>query len=172
MRHVNPSDIALLVLRAALGIVFVAHGWNHLFGGGRLAGTTRWFAGLGMRPPRLHALLASVGELVAGVLLVLGFLVPVAGAAVVGTMAVAWVTNHARNGFFIFRPGEGYEYVMVLLAAGVAVGGNGGGEVSLDHLLGTAIADGPALALCAGALPLAALVLAACWRPVRGGNDD
>ena len=29
-------------------------------------------------------------------------------------MLVAFITNHMKNGFFIFRPGEGYEYVMML----------------------------------------------------------
>ena len=63
---------------------------------------------IGIRPGRVHALFATVTEIVAGLLLVLGLLTPLAAAAVVGTMAVALVANHARNGFFIFRPGEGY----------------------------------------------------------------
>ncbi len=56
-------DLALLVLRVGIGIVFVAHGYNHFFGGGRLSGTARWFESLGMRPGRLHAWVASLAEL-------------------------------------------------------------------------------------------------------------
>ena len=36
-------DLALLVLRCALGAVMLAHGWNHIWGGGKIEGTARWF---------------------------------------------------------------------------------------------------------------------------------
>jgi putative oxidoreductase len=129
-------DLALLLLRATVGVVMLAHGWNHVWGGGGIDGTTGWFEGLGMRPARLHAWLASVTELVAGGLLLLGLLTPLAGAAVVGTMLVAWIVNHLGNGFFIFRPGEGWEYVMVLTVLGVVVAGLGPGRISLDAAVG------------------------------------
>jgi putative oxidoreductase len=130
------ADVALLLLRGTVGAVMLAHGANHVWGGGRIAGTASWFGSLGMRPPLLHAWLASVTELVAGALLVLGLLTPLAGAAVVGTMLVAWVVNHLGNGFFIFRPGEGWEYVMVLTVLGVVLAGLGPGRLSLDAALG------------------------------------
>ena len=163
------GDAALLVLRAAVGAVFVAHGWNHIWGGGRIDGTTRWFASLGMRPPRLHAWLASVTELVAGAMLVVGVATPLAAAAVIGIMLVAWVTNHAGNGFFIFRPGEGWEYVMTLTACGVALAGVGAGAWSLDGLLGWFQPPGWGGALVgvgAGVVGAAGL-LAVAWRPDR-----
>ena len=50
-------------------------------------------------------------------------------------MLVAWITNHRGNGFFIFRPGEGWEYVMTLTFCGLAIAAIGGGEWSLDHAL-------------------------------------
>jgi putative oxidoreductase len=46
----HPVDVAALLLRAVLGVTMVAHGWNHAFGGGKIAGTARWFASIGMRP--------------------------------------------------------------------------------------------------------------------------
>jgi putative oxidoreductase len=164
------TDLALVVLRVALGSVFLAHGWNHVWGGGRLPGTARWFESLGMRPGRVHALLASVTELGAGVLLLAGLLTPLACAGVVGVMTVAWVTNHRGNGFFIFRPGEGWEYVMVLTLVGAALSPLGAGRWSLDHLLGWAwLAGWGALAvtLVLGLGGTVAL-LAAAWRPGRG----
>jgi putative oxidoreductase len=130
------ADTSLLVLRAALGIVFLAHGYNHIFGGGKIAGTGRWFESLGMRPGILHAWFASLTELGAGALLLLGLATPFACAGVIGTMLVAWITNHARNGFFIFRPGEGYEYVMTLTLAAIGLAGVGPGRWSLDHAVG------------------------------------
>jgi putative oxidoreductase len=133
MSAVTAADTSLLVLRCGLGIVFLAHGYNHIFGGGKIAGTARWFESLGMRPGPLHAWTASITELASGVLLFLGLATPLACAGVIGTMVVAWVTNHRRNGFFIFRPGEGYEYVMMLVFAAVGLAGVGPGEWSLDN---------------------------------------
>src|SRR3546814_698702 len=111
----------------------IAHGWNHLFRGGKVAGTASWFESLGMRPGIVHAWLASLAELAAGVSLTLGLATPLGAAAVIGTMAVALITNHRGNGFFIFRPGEGWEYVMTLVACGAALGIIGPGQWSLDH---------------------------------------
>src|SRR5690606_33580939 len=122
--------LALLALRCVVGVVMLAHGVNHIVGGGKIAGTARWFASLGMRPGPLHAWLASLTEVGAGILLVVGLLTPVAAAGVVGTMAVAWLINHRGNGFFTFRPGEGWEYVMVLCVVGSAIGALGAGEWS------------------------------------------
>ena len=160
-------DLALLAFRCAIGAVFLAHGINHLFRGGKLAGTARWFESLGMRPGRVHALLASLTEVGAGALLVVGLLTPLAGAGVIGTMLVAWITNHRGNGFFIFRPGEGWEYVMTLTFCGLALAVVGAGGWSLDHAIG--FEDPPGVsglvtALAAGAGG-AGLLLATCWRP-------
>ncbi|HUF32675.1 MAG TPA: DoxX family protein [Acidimicrobiales bacterium] len=166
------ADLALLLLRVVLGVVLLAHGVNHIIGGGRIAGTARWFESLGMRPGIIHAWLASITEVVGGALLVAGLLTPLAGAAVVGVMLVAWVTNHRGNGFFIFRPGEGWEYVMVLTVCGLVVATLGAGSWSLDHLLG--LFDRPSwanLAIGAGAgAGGAALLLATCWRPADDGS--
>ena len=129
------ADFSLLTLRAGLGVVFIAHGYNHIFGGGKIAGTGRWFESLGMRPGILHAWFASLAELGSGVLLILGLATPLACAGVVGTMVVAVITNHLRNGFFVFRPGEGYEYVLSLALAAIGLAGVGAGEWSLDNAL-------------------------------------
>jgi putative oxidoreductase len=109
MNDIDAANLALLIFRLAVGGVFIAHGVNHIVGGGRIAGTARWFESLGMRPSWVHAWTASLTEIGAGALLVLGLLTPLAGAGVIGVMLVAWVTNHLKNGFFIFRPGEGWE---------------------------------------------------------------
>ncbi len=161
------ANLSLLVLRVVLGVVFLAHGINHVFRGGKIPGTARWFASLGMKPGVLHAWLASLTELASGTVLIVGFLTALGGAGIVGTMLVAWITNHLKNGFFIFRPGEGYEYVMTLTFAGLAVAGPGAGQWSLDHAAG--IFDPPSMAgfligLIAGGGGAAAL-LAVFWRP-------
>lgn len=158
--------LAALILRVSIGSTMIAHGYNHAFGGGRLPGTARWFESIGIRPGRVHALLATVTELGAGSLLLIGLLTPVAAAGVVGIMTVALVANHLRNGFFIFRPGEGYEYVLTILLASCALGALGGGAWSVDHAIGLRLAGGWGLAVAAlGGITPAAVLLAVCWRP-------
>jgi len=161
------ANLALLILRVDLGVVFIAHGYNHIFRGGKIAGTARWFDSLGMRPGLLHAWTASLTELGSAVLILLGLFTPIACAGVIGTMLVALVTNHLRNGFFIFRPGEGYEYVLTLTLAAIALAGVGPGQWSLDHVLDAFYPPGflgLGVAVVLGAIGAAAL-LAAFWRP-------
>jgi len=164
----SAADVSLLVLRCALGVVFLAHGYNHIFGGGKIAGTARWFTSLGMRPGILHAWFASLTELGAGALLLLGLLTPVACAGVIGVMVVAWVTNHRDKGFFVFhRPTEGYEYVMTLTLAAIGLAGVGAGEWSIDHAAGWFDPPGwwgLGIALVAG-IGGAAGLLVTFWRP-------
>jgi putative oxidoreductase len=167
MSDADAVDLGLLALRCVVGAVMLAHGINHVIGGGRIPGTARWFESLGMRPGRFHAWLASGTEIAAGVLLVLGLLTPLAAAGVVGVLVVAWITNHRGNGFFIFRPGEGWEYVMTLTVVALAIGAVGPGSWSLDDALGfdeLAGADGLALTAALGIGGAAALLLG-FWRP-------
>ena len=144
----------------------LAHGWNHAFGGGKIAGTTRWFASIGMRPAWVHAYVATLTEIGCGVLLLLGLLTPLAAGGVLGTMLVALVTAHLKNGFFIFRPGQGYEYVLMICVVAVALAGTGAGWLSLDHVAGYPVGGWAAYAVCVGAGGLgAALTLLTSWRP-------
>jgi putative oxidoreductase len=165
-------NIAALLLRLILGITMIAHGYNHIWGGGKIAGTAGWFESLGLKPGMLHAWLASLTELGAGVLLILGVLNPLAAAGVVGVMTVALITNHFKNGFFIFRPGEGYEYVLNLTIAALALGALGPGAWSGDkylkvHLHGVTGFAITAVAGIGGAL----LLLAIFWRPEPKAPD-
>ncbi|MEV5829752.1 DoxX family protein [Spirillospora sp. NPDC052242] len=164
-------DVAALLVRAVVGVTMVLHGCNHLWGGGGVAGTAGWFASLGMRPAKVHALLSGVGEIAAGTALVVGLVAPLACAFVVGTMVVAGVTAHRKNGFFIFR--DGYEYVLVIAVACVALALLGAGTVSVDRMLG--IEDdlrgglGAAIAIVGG-VGGAVLLLGASWRPSRAAG--
>jgi putative oxidoreductase len=164
----NELDTASLILRLALGVTLMAHGWNHGFGPGGLKGTAGWFESIGLRPAKVHAAVSSYLELAAGAALIVGFLVPFAAAAGVGIMTVAFVTVHRKNGFFIFREGEGYEYVMTVAFALTALAVLGGGQASLDHALDLDL-DGVAVGLTAAAAGVlgAAGMLVTSWRPAR-----
>ena len=167
MPDVAAVNLVLLALRGVVGVVMMAHGLNHIFGGGKIAGTGRWFESLGMRPGILHAWVASLTEVGAGALLLFGLATPLAGAGVIGVMAVAWITNHLRNGFFIFRPGEGYEYVLVLTVLGAVIATLGPGHWSID--VGTGLWQPSPLTGLLISVVLggggAALLLAVFWRP-------
>ncbi|WP_067864882.1 DoxX family protein [Nocardia shimofusensis] len=157
-------DLALALLRLVIGVIMIAHGVNHWIGGGKIPGTARWFAGLGLRNGILQAWLSVITEIGAGALLILGLLTPFAAAAIISVMLVAGLLAHRKNGFFVFR--EGYEYVLTLAVACLALGLTGPGELSVDHAAGIVIDSwaGGAIALGVGVLGTAAL-LAAFYRP-------
>jgi putative oxidoreductase len=168
-------DLCALLLRVALAITMFAHGYNHAFGGGKLPGTARWFESIGIRPGRVHATLATLTELGVAPLLLLGLLTPLGAAGVVGTMTVALVANHLKNGYFIFRPGEGYEYVLFLILTALGLAALGGGAWSLDDVISDHWSDlgewlqgwhGLLIAAVAGGGG-AALLLVTSWRPDR-----
>lgn len=165
---VDGLNLGLLVLRGGLGLVMLAHGYNHIFGGGKIDGTAGWFESLGMHPPRLHAWLASLTELVVGTMLIAGFLTPLAAAGVIGVLFVAFVTNHRKNGFFIFRPGEGYEYVLTLMVMAAALGATGAGEWSVDEAIDFHVDAWAGFLITVGVgVGSASALMLACWRPAR-----
>lgn len=156
------KDVASLALRAALGGTMMAHGVKH---GRSLEGTGRWFGSIGFRQPRTQAIASAVVEVGAGAALLAGAATPLAASAVVGTMAVAARSVHVPNGFFI--TGEGYEYVLNVAVASVALAAIGPGTLSVDHLLGLDAKVSPwaGAALAAGVgLAAAGVQLAIFWR--------
>jgi putative oxidoreductase len=159
-------NLALLILRVVTGLMIIAHGVNHVWRGGKIQGTGRWFASMGMKPGILHAWLASITELTCGTLLLLGLLTPLAAGGVLGVMLVAWVTAHRNNGFFIFRPGQGWEYVAYISFTCVAIGTLGAGDWSLDNAFDITFNDwaGFITTLVAG-VGGAATLLAVFYRP-------
>jgi putative oxidoreductase len=153
--------VASLVLRAAIGGTLIAHGVRH---GRSLDGTAGWFGSIGFRQPRLQAAASAVVEVGAGTALIAGAGTPLAASAVVGTMAVAARSVHLENGFFITA--EGYEYVLNLSAASVALAAIGPGSLSVDRLLGVhdKLTPGQRAGLAVGVgLAAAAAQLAAFW---------
>ena len=168
---VDAVNTVLLGLRVAAGLMLFAHGWNHLVRVRQGSGVADWFESMGLRPGPMHAWLVTLTELGAGPLLVVGLLTPLAAAGLVGVAVVAWITNHRKAGFFVFRrPTEGWEYVMILTVLGIALGALGPGEWSLDHALDLATdLDGwTGLAIAGGAgIGGGLLLLAVFWRPSR-----
>jgi putative oxidoreductase len=156
------KDVAGLLLRAVIGGTMIAHGVRH---GRTLEGTTGWFSSIGFRQPRMQAAASAAVEVGAGAALIAGAATPLAASAVVGTMGVAARSVHLPNGFFVMN--EGYEFVLNLGAASVALAALGPGRFSVDRALGLdERLTGPqraALAVGVG-LGAAAIQLATFWR--------
>ena len=142
-------DLVLLVLRVVVGLLFVGHGTQKLFGwfgGHGIEGTAGFFESLGLRPGRKHATAAGAAEAGGGALVALGFLTPAAAASLIGVMSTAIRKVHAKNGPWVSE--GGYEYNLALIAIMVALADVGPGHVSLDHALGIEL-KGPLVALLA-----------------------
>jgi putative oxidoreductase len=111
-----------LLLRTLVGGLFIGHGTQKLFGwfgGHGLEGTGRFFDSLGLKPGRRNAIAAGAAEAAGGALLASGVAVPLAGAAITGTMATAIRHVHASKG--PWTTDGGWEYNAVLIAATLAV---------------------------------------------------
>jgi putative oxidoreductase len=132
------SQLGSLALRLPLGIIFMAHGAQKLFGwfgGYGLEGTGQWLASIGLAPGYLMALLAGSGEFFGGLAILLGLLTRPAAAVLAFTMAVAILSVHLGNGLFMSNNGS--EFALALLAGSVALALLGGGRWSLDRVLAT-----------------------------------
>jgi len=162
----DETNLALLIIRVALGLTMAAHGYNKFFKGGKIAGTAAWFDSMGMQPGAVHARLAAGSEIAAGLCLALGFFTSFAALGFVGLMSVAYYTVHSHNGFMILN--EGWEYVFILGITAVTVAMLGPGEWSIDHAIGwdTDLDGYTGLIISAGGGVLAAAaLLAAFYRP-------
>lgn len=124
-------DTALLILRLAIGAIFIAHGWQKVFGFG-IAGITKGFAQMGVPLAGLVAPLVSVLELVGGFALVLGLATRIAGLLLAIDMFCAILIVHGKNGFFLPK---GIEFVMGNMAMALALAIIGAGAYSLDAKL-------------------------------------
>ena len=129
-------DIGRLILRGAVGPLFVGHGTQKLFGwfdGHGPDGTGGFFESLGLRPGKRHATAAGWTETLGGALLTLGALTPVAQAMITGTMVTAIRKVHAQNGPWVTQ--NGFEYNLTLIALTAALTETGPGRPSVDSAL-------------------------------------
>jgi putative oxidoreductase len=125
-----------LALRLPIGIIFVAHGAQKLFGafgGYGLEGTGQFMASLGLTPGYLMALLAGSAEFFGGLALLFGVLVRPAASALAFAMVVAIFSVHFEKGLFLAN--NGYEFGLALLAASVSLLIVGAGRLSVDAAL-------------------------------------
>jgi uncharacterized membrane protein YphA (DoxX/SURF4 family) len=108
------QDLGLLILRLAVGVIFIAHGWAKFSG---MEDTIAFFAQLGM--PALFAYVVAAIELVAGIALVVGIYTDLAALLIAGIMTVALV--YVKMVTFKLGLLGGYELDLILLAAALTI---------------------------------------------------
>ncbi|PHN28628.1 DoxX family protein [Pseudomonas sp. ICMP 561] len=131
------AGYGLTVVRILVGIIFVAHGSQKLFGafgGYGLEGTGQYMASLGLTPGYLMALLSGSAEFFGGLGLVVGLLARPAALVLAATLVVAILSVHIHNGLFMAN--NGYEFALALLGGVIAVLIEGAGKLSIDRAIG------------------------------------
>lgn len=124
-------DAGLALLRIVVGIVFLAHGAQKLFGMG-FSGTSDLFTHLGIPAPGLTGPLIALIEFFGGLALIGGLLTQLAASGLAADMLGAILMVHLKNGFYV---PQGIEFVVTLFAANVMFVLTGPGAISLDSVL-------------------------------------
>ena len=135
------NDVATLVIRVLLGVVFFPHGMQKLFGwfgGYGFTGSMGFFTG-NLHIPAIFAFLAIMAEALGALGLITGLLTRVAAFGIGVNMIVAVYMLHWQNGFFMNwfgnQKGEGFEFHLLVVAMAVALIIRGGGALSVDRTL-------------------------------------
>ena len=124
-------DTALLVLRIALGVTMIAHGYQKVFTFG-FAGVASGFVQMGVPMASVTAPLVALLELFGGVAVLIGLLTRLASLGFVVDMLGAATFVHFKNGFFL---PTGFEFVFVLLLLSVTLMLSGAGGISVDAMI-------------------------------------
>jgi len=115
-------DLGILVLRLALGIMFVAHGLQMvfgLFGGPGVKGFSQMLSGLGFAPAMFWSYIASYTVLLGGLLVIIGVQTRLAAILLLIFILTAGIKVHLNKGFFLSN--GGFEYTFVIAAICLAL---------------------------------------------------
>lgn len=131
------ADIGLLIIRLVVGLTFVGHGAQKLFGwfgGTGINKTGEWLESIGIKTgAKIWATLAGIFELIGGLLFATGILYWLGAIMIVIVMIDAIFTVHGKNGYWMTN--GGYEYNMVLIAVVIGVALIGPGQFVLLYKL-------------------------------------
>jgi putative oxidoreductase len=121
------QPVGLLILRVALGIIFISHGYPKLAHAGAMHGM---FTQHGL--PGYFETIAGVLELFGGALLILGLFTRAAALLLTLEMAVAIWKVHSSGGIMAVH---NYEFPLALLVGCFALATVGAGRASMDYAL-------------------------------------
>ncbi|WP_082313557.1 DoxX family protein [Corynebacterium lactis] len=123
-------DIALVILRLIVGVIFIFHGWDKIFITG-IDKTTGYFVAANLPQAELTVWVVALVELIGGALLILGLLAPTVAMVFIIEMVGAWWSMHLGNGLFVRD--NGAELVLALIGGLFVVFVFGAGRFSLDR---------------------------------------
>lgn len=127
-------DKGLLILRLALGIVFLIHGAGKLFNFGPAASGMSSFVGFltssGIPLPILFAWIAVLVQFFGGIFLIAGFMTRISSSLIAFEMLVA-VLLTTEKGFSSMK--GGFEYALALMVFAIALMMCGPGRFSFDR---------------------------------------
>jgi len=119
----------LLIIRLVVGLTFVGHGAQKLFGwfgGTGIEGTGNWLKTIGLaKGAKVWAILAGLFEFIGGLLFASGVLTWLGAAMIVIVMIDAIFAVHGKNGYWMTEGGFEYNFVLIAVAIGVALTGPG-----------------------------------------------
>ena len=123
----STADVAALLLRSTLGVMFLAHGLLKIavF---TLPGTTAFFESLGF--PGWTAYVVAPAEVLAGAALLLGFQTRAVALASLPIL-IGSLVAHAGNGWLFSNANGGWEFPVFLIATAVVVASLGGGRLAM-----------------------------------------
>jgi uncharacterized membrane protein YphA (DoxX/SURF4 family) len=122
-------SVAALVLRVAIGGLFVVHGYPKLGAQQRKQGA-EWMKSMGL--PGGFILFGGIVEFFGGIAILLGvFTSIIASLFALWMLSTTWLSAAKMKKKFV----GGYELDIILLLASLALAAIGGGIFSIDHLL-------------------------------------
>ncbi|HXW60530.1 MAG TPA: DoxX family protein, partial [Myxococcota bacterium] len=102
-RHGHAVNVALLIARVTLGVIFLAHGSQKLFGAFDGPGLDKVVEMMGTA-----GYFVAAGEFLGGIALIIGFLSRLASIGIIIIMIGALAIVHGKNGLFLSN--NGCEY--------------------------------------------------------------
>lgn len=120
------ADIAFMGLRSTIGVIFILHGYSKIGNDGFIG----WIGSMGI-PPEMGIIIA-MGELIPGILIIIGVLSRISASIL--SIIMLGAIFHVKGAASITGEG-GVELDLILLASCLVVIVMGPGRVSLAHIV-------------------------------------